>query len=66
MFIYRGAEAVGQKDLENDVQECKGRDVTNNSSCWVKLIRHVDSELDSYMQRFILVIFFFCFPMKVV
>ena len=39
MFIYRGAEAVGQKDLENDVQECKGRDVTNNSSCWVNMTR---------------------------
>ena len=35
MFIYRGAERVGEKDLEGDAQECKGRDVTKISSCWV-------------------------------
>ena len=39
MFIYRGAEGVGEKDLEGDVQECKGRDVTKISSCWVNTTR---------------------------
>ena len=39
MFIYRGAEAVGEKDLEGDVQECKGRDVTKILSCWVNTTR---------------------------
>ena len=33
MFIYRGAEEVGEKDLDGDVQECKGRDITQISSC---------------------------------
>ena len=32
MFIYRRAKGVGEKDLEGDVQECKGREVTKISS----------------------------------
>ena len=39
MFIYRGAEGVGEKDLEGDVQERKGRDVTKISSGWVNMTR---------------------------
>ena len=39
MFICRGTEGAGQTDLESDVQECKGRDVTKISSCWVNTTR---------------------------
>ena len=39
MFIYRGAEGVGENDLEGDVQERKGRDVTKISSCRVNTTR---------------------------
>ena len=39
MFIYRGAEGDGEKDLEGDVQERKGRDVTKISSCGVNTTR---------------------------
>ena len=62
MFIYRGAEAVGEKDLEGDVQERKGRDVTKISSCGVNTTREQGI---SCMQGFSLVIFFSFFPMKV-
>ena len=39
MLIYRGAEGVGENDLEGDVQERKGRDVTKISSCCVNTTR---------------------------
>ena len=38
-YTALGAEGVGENDLEGDVQERKGRDVTKISSCGVNTTR---------------------------